>query len=107
MVDRTHCILTDGEISRIAKTYQDWRSQENFLDYRDIPGFCKSATLEDIRSHKMSLIPGRYVGFDEELTKHWDIERLQSELADVEARLNEITKASNSAFKVLKELLHG
>lgn len=107
MVDRTHCILTDGEISTIAKTYQDWRSQENFLDYRDIPGFCKSATLEEIRSHKMSLIPGRYVGFDEELTKHWDIERLQSELADVEARLNEITKASNSAFKVLKELLHG
>ncbi|WP_309235731.1 class I SAM-dependent DNA methyltransferase [Planktothrix sp. FACHB-1365] len=107
MVDRTHRILTDAEISRIARTYQDWRSQENFLDYRDIPGFCKSATLEEIRSHKMSLVPGRYVGFDEELTKHWDIQRLQTELADVEARLNEITKASNSAVKVLKELLHG
>ena len=40
----------------------------------------------------MSLVPGRYVGFDEELTKSWDIERLQSELTDVEARLNEMAQ---------------
>ena len=107
MVDRTHCTLTNAEISRIAKTYQVWRSAENFEDYRDIPGFCKSATLEEIRSHKMSLVPGRYVGFDEELTKHWDIKRLQAELTDVEVRISEITKASNAALLVLKELLHG
>lgn len=107
IVDRTHCTLTNAEISRIAKTYQVWRSAENFDDYRDIPGFCKSATLEEIRSHKMSLVPGRYVGFDEELTKHWDIDRLQAELTDVEVRISEITKASNAALFVLKELLHG
>ena len=30
--------------------------------YRDIPGFCKSATLDEIRKHGHILTPGRYVG---------------------------------------------
>jgi type I restriction enzyme M protein len=62
MVDRTHRELTDEDIARIAATYHAWRGDPDAGEYRDTPGFCKSATLEEIRHHGYVLTPGRYVG---------------------------------------------
>jgi len=61
MTDRTHRELTGEDIARIADTYHAWRAG---LDYEDIPGFCKSAALEDVRKHGHVLTPGRYVGVE-------------------------------------------
>ncbi len=52
------CGLED--IFRVADTYHAWRGGDG--EYDDIPGFCKSATLEEIRKHGHVLTPGRYVG---------------------------------------------
>jgi len=95
MVDRTHRELTDEDIARIAGTYHTWRGEpaaaapENepgTSSYADVPGFCKSATTEQIAEHGFVLTPGRYVGaaasdeddepFDEKM------KRLTAELAE-------------------------
>ena len=62
MVDRTHRELTDDDIARIADTYHAWRGEEDSVEYSDVPGLCKSASLEDVRRHGHVLTPGRYVG---------------------------------------------
>ena len=35
-------------------------------EYEDVPGFCQSATLEEIEKHGFVLTPGRYVGIEEQ-----------------------------------------
>ena len=60
MLDRTRRDLSAEAISRMSDTYHAWRGDAD--EYTDVPGFCKSAALEEIRRHGHVLIPGRYVG---------------------------------------------
>lgn len=65
LVDRTRRELSDDDIQRIADTYHAWRGEADAIErrgeYVDIPGFCTSASVEEIRSHGHVLTPGRYV----------------------------------------------
>lgn len=65
LVDRTHKDLTDEDILKIAGTYHAWRGEKEVREYMDIPGFCKSATREEIEKHGFVLTPGRYVGAED------------------------------------------
>ncbi|MCL4458787.1 MAG: type I restriction-modification system subunit M [Chloroflexi bacterium] len=65
MIDRVHRELTDEDIARIAGTYHAWRGDEGVESYQDIPGFCKSASTEEIAAHSHVLTPGRYVGAED------------------------------------------
>jgi type I restriction enzyme M protein len=62
LVDRVHRDLSDEEIAEIARTYHAWRGEAEAGEYEDKAGFCKSASLDDIKGHHYVLTPGRYVG---------------------------------------------
>jgi len=62
MVDRTRREFSEEDVKNISATYHAWRGEEGAGDYEDIPGFCKSASLEEVREHNHVLTPGRYVG---------------------------------------------
>jgi type I restriction enzyme M protein len=106
LTDRVHRELTTEDIHKIAGTYHAWKAANT--DYSDIPGFCKSATLEDIRQNNHILTPGRYVGteaveddgepFEEKMT------RLSAQLYE---QFAESAALETEIRKILEELGYG
>jgi type I restriction enzyme M protein len=62
MVDRTRKEFSDADIDKITRAYHAWRGEGEAGTYEDVPAFCKSATLDEIKMHGCVLTPGRYVG---------------------------------------------
>ncbi|HGS4466713.1 TPA: type I restriction-modification system subunit M [Vibrio metschnikovii] len=69
MKDRVLRDFTMDDIQKVADIFHAWKTGEevNGVAYEDQAGFCKSATLEEIKKHDFVLTPGRYVGATEEL----------------------------------------
>jgi type I restriction enzyme M protein len=86
LVDRTHRELSPDEIARIARTYHAWRGEQDAGIYEDIPGFCKSATTDEIAEHGYALTPGRYVGAEE---AEEDTEPFEQKMARLTATLEQ------------------
>ncbi len=63
MRSRVQRAFSDEDIQSLADVYHSWRNKDG--EHKDIAGFCKSSTLEEIKSNDYVLTPGRYVGMAE------------------------------------------
>ncbi len=102
MVDRTHRELTDEDIGRIASTYHAWRGEPGKSEYQDVPGFCASATIEQITEHRFVLTPGRYVGTED---AEDDGEPIEEKIARLKQRLYEAFEESERLQRRVRSAL--
>jgi type I restriction enzyme M protein len=105
LIDRVHRELTPEDISRIAGVYHAWRGDAGASRYEDVPGFCKSANLEEIRKNGYVLTPGRYVGAEalEEDGESFE-EKMQRLTAKLGAQFRESARLEAEILANLKGL---
>ena len=60
MIDRAERALSDDDIAQIADTFAAWRGLGG--TYEDVPGFCRTVPVAEIKAAGYALTPGRYVG---------------------------------------------
>lgn len=100
LIDRVHRELTSEDICKIAGTYHAWRGDKGgTIAYSDIPGFCKSATLDDIRKQGHILTPGRYVGAEE---IQEDDEPFEDKMRRLVAELNKQTEMGAALDQIIR-----
>ena len=104
LVNRRTKDFTDEDIARITETYHHWHNKTD--NYEDVPGFCKSVTLDEIREKDYVLTPGRYIGLPEDEDDFDFAERfdkLKMELDEQlkeEARLNELIRQNLAKLEI-------
>lgn len=92
MIDRRHKELTDEDVEKIAAIYHAWRGEGG--KYEDVKGFCKAASIDDVRKHGHILTPGRYVG----------IEDVEEDDEEFDEKMKRFTLELSGQMKKSKEL---
>ncbi len=98
MVDRAERALSEDDIARIAGTFHAWRGTKSAADagltYEDVPGFCKSVSVTDIKAADYALTPGRYVGAPE----------VEDDGEPLQDKIDRLTKALYGQFEESERL---
>ena len=102
MIDRRHRELTDEEVKKISDVYHAWRGEGG--KYEDVKGFCKAASLDEIRKHGHILTPGRYVGIED---VEEDDEEFEEKMQRLTAELSEQMRKGQELDEEVKKNLKG
>lgn len=102
MISRKQRELTDKDIAKIAGTYHNWRGKEYKEKYKDVPGFCKSASIQDIRKNNYILTPGRYIDF---AAVEEDEQAFEEKMQQLTAKLSEQVKKADELDEAIKQNL--
>lgn len=101
LINRRTLEFTDEDIAKIANTYHEWRKKDG--NYKDIPGFCASATIEKVKELDYVLSPGRYVGMPEEDVFNF-AERFTTLKAEFEEQLKEEERLNKRILENLAKI---
>ncbi len=105
LINRRTRELSKEDIKLIAETYHNWRaSTGSATEYKDVKGFCNSATMERVKELDYVLTPGRYVGLADEEDDFDFNERFTSLKAEFEEQLKEEAELNKRILENLNKV---
>ncbi len=103
LVNRKNRDLSNDDINLIAGTYHNWRNPDG--NYQDVPGFCKVATIEEVRKLNYVLTPGRYVGLADEEDDFNFVERFTTLKMELEKQIEEEAELNRKITENLSKII--
>ena len=100
--EKKYIQFSEENTKDISDTYHNWQQAKS--GYKDVPEFCYSATIEEVRKKDYSLVPSKYIEFvnrDENINFDDKMTSLQTEFSDL---LKEETASKTELLNVFKEL---
>lgn len=89
---------------KVAQTYHHWQQEGYEQTYQNEPEYCYSATLEEIEKKGWSLVPSKYIEFqnrDEQIDFDTKMKQLQAEMSDLLQQEEESKQQLKDLFEKL------
>ncbi len=96
--------LTPEDITTIANNFHNWQQTSSDDEYKNVPEYCYSAKVEEIKANDYSLAPSKYIEFvdrDSEIDFDKEMKRIQKTFKTI---LVEEVKSQSELKKAFKGL---
>lgn len=102
--DKQFIEIIPEDITKVAENYHNWQQDSFEEKYKDVPEYCYSASVEEIKKNDYSLVPSRYIKFidkDAGIDFDKEMQRIQKTFKNL---INEEKKSQIALLKAFEDL---
>ncbi len=102
--EKKYIELNAQDRKEIIDKFKSWRFADYQKPYEDTPGLCKSVSVDEVIENNYSLVPSRYIDFDDNISPEDFDAQMSSLQSELKILLAEEQSARQKLFDIMKGL---